>query len=65
MSLAWALVESNPLNMLSQEQSQQILRRMRSRKFNPGERVELAVAGKLPERFNLAGLVEAAAALND
>jgi len=27
--------------MLSQEQSQQILRRMRSRKFNPGERVEL------------------------
>ena len=29
------------------------------------ERVELAVAGKLPERFNLAGLVEAAAALND
>nr|WP_163503819.1 Fe-S cluster assembly protein SufD [Halomonas socia] len=29
------------------------------------ERVELAVAGKLPERFNLAGLVEAAAALLD
>ncbi|MCP1313571.1 Fe-S cluster assembly protein SufD [Halomonas sp. 707D7] len=29
------------------------------------ERVELAVAGKLPERFNLAGLVEAAAALNE
>ncbi|MDN6296520.1 MAG: Fe-S cluster assembly protein SufD [Halomonas sp.] len=29
------------------------------------ERVELAVAGKLPERFNLAGLVETAAALND
>lgn len=29
------------------------------------ERVELAVAGKLPERFNLAGLVEAAVALND
>ncbi|GEK71467.1 MULTISPECIES: Fe-S cluster assembly protein SufD [Halomonas] len=29
------------------------------------ERVELTVAGKLPERFNLAGLVEAAAALNE
>ncbi|WP_404298170.1 Fe-S cluster assembly protein SufD [Halomonas sp.] len=29
------------------------------------ERVELAVAGKLPERFNLAGLVETAAALDD
>ncbi|MEQ6918457.1 Fe-S cluster assembly protein SufD [Halomonas aquatica] len=29
------------------------------------ERVELAVAGKLPERFNLAGLVEASAALNE
>lgn len=29
------------------------------------ERVELAVAGKLPERFNLAGLVEAAVSLND
>ncbi len=29
------------------------------------ERVELAVAGKLPERFNLAGLVEAALALHD
>ncbi|WP_290783537.1 Fe-S cluster assembly protein SufD [Halomonas sp.] len=29
------------------------------------ERVELAVAGKLPERFNLAGLVEAAVALDD
>ncbi|PAU76567.1 Fe-S cluster assembly protein SufD [Halomonas salipaludis] len=29
------------------------------------ERVELAVAGKLPERFNLAGLVEAAAALDE
>ncbi|WP_346797752.1 Fe-S cluster assembly protein SufD [Halomonas sp. Bachu 37] len=29
------------------------------------ERVERAVAGKLPERFNLAGLVEVAAALND
>ncbi|MFG6667575.1 Fe-S cluster assembly protein SufD [Halomonas sp. HNIBRBA4712] len=29
------------------------------------ERVELAVAGKLPERFNLAGLVEIAAALNE
>ncbi|MCL7940965.1 Fe-S cluster assembly protein SufD [Halomonas sp. ATCH28] len=29
------------------------------------ERVELAVAGKLPERFNLAGLVETAAALNE
>ncbi|SDO91526.1 Fe-S cluster assembly protein SufD [Halomonas shengliensis] len=29
------------------------------------ERVELAVAGKLPERFNLAGLVEAAVALGD
>ncbi|MGQ7249962.1 Fe-S cluster assembly protein SufD [Halomonas sp. V046] len=29
------------------------------------ERVELAVAGKLPERFNLAGLVEAAVALNE
>ncbi len=29
------------------------------------ERVELAVAGKLPERFNLAGLVEAAVALHD
>ncbi|MGP9679743.1 Fe-S cluster assembly protein SufD [Halomonas sp. AOP27-A1-41] len=29
------------------------------------ERVELAVAGKLPERFNLAGLVETAVALND
>ncbi len=28
-------------------------------------RVELAVAGKLPERFNLAGLVEAAVALGD
>ncbi|MBH8579946.1 Fe-S cluster assembly protein SufD [Bisbaumannia pacifica] len=29
------------------------------------ERVELAVAGKLPERFNLAGLVEAAVALHE
>ncbi|MFW6345405.1 MAG: Fe-S cluster assembly protein SufD [Halomonas sp.] len=29
------------------------------------ERVELAVAGKLPERFNLAGLVEAAVALGE
>lgn len=29
------------------------------------ERVELAVAGKLPERFNLAGLVEAAVAMGD
>ncbi|MDX1465910.1 MAG: Fe-S cluster assembly protein SufD [Halomonas sp.] len=29
------------------------------------ERVELAVAGKLPERFHLAGLVEAAVALNE
>ncbi|GED22041.1 Fe-S cluster assembly protein SufD [Halomonas halmophila] len=29
------------------------------------ERVELAVAGKLPERFNLAGLVETASALNE
>jgi len=29
------------------------------------ERVELAVAGKLPERFNLAGLVETAAALSE
>lgn len=29
------------------------------------ERVELAVAGKLPERFNLTGLVETASALND
>ncbi|UYG08704.1 Fe-S cluster assembly protein SufD [Halomonas sp. M4R1S46] len=29
------------------------------------ERVELTVAGKLPERFNLAGLVETAAALNE
>ncbi|MDN6180595.1 MAG: Fe-S cluster assembly protein SufD [Halomonas subglaciescola] len=29
------------------------------------ERVELAVAGKLPERFNLTGLVETAAALNE
>lgn len=29
------------------------------------ERVELAVAGKLPERFNLAGLVEVAVALDD
>ncbi|MCS2609891.1 Fe-S cluster assembly protein SufD [Halomonas dongshanensis] len=29
------------------------------------ERVELAVAGKLPERFNLAGLVETASALHD
>jgi len=29
------------------------------------ERVELAVAGKLPERFNLTGLVEAASALSD
>ncbi|MBE0488049.1 MAG: Fe-S cluster assembly protein SufD [Halomonas sp.] len=29
------------------------------------ERVELAVAGKLPERFNLAGLVETAVALGD
>ncbi|MGM0983760.1 MAG: Fe-S cluster assembly protein SufD [Pseudomonadota bacterium] len=29
------------------------------------ERVELAVAGKLPERFNLAGLVETAVALNE
>ncbi|MBB3189824.1 Fe-S cluster assembly protein SufD [Halomonas cerina] len=29
------------------------------------ERVELAVAGKLPERFNLAGLVEAAVALSE
>lgn len=29
------------------------------------ERVELAVAGKLPERFNLTGLVETAVALND
>ncbi|CAM4145900.1 Fe-S cluster assembly protein SufD [Vreelandella rituensis] len=29
------------------------------------ERVELAVAGKLPERFNLAGLVEIAAAFNE
>jgi Fe-S cluster assembly protein SufD len=29
------------------------------------ERVELAVAGKLPERFNLAGLVEASVALGD
>ena len=29
------------------------------------ERVELAVAGKLPDRFHLAGLVEAAAALNE
>ena len=29
------------------------------------ERVELAVAGKLPERFNLTGLVEAASALNE
>lgn len=29
------------------------------------ERVELTVAGKLPERFNLAGLVEAAVALHE
>ncbi|MYL24179.1 Fe-S cluster assembly protein SufD [Vreelandella massiliensis] len=29
------------------------------------ERVELAVAGKLPERFNLTGLVETATALNE
>lgn len=29
------------------------------------ERVELAVAGKLPDRFHLAGLVEAAVALNE
>ncbi|GHC19720.1 Fe-S cluster assembly protein SufD [Aidingimonas halophila] len=29
------------------------------------ERVELAVAGKLPERFNLAGLVESASALGE
>ncbi|MFQ3788444.1 Fe-S cluster assembly protein SufD [Halomonas sp. A29] len=29
------------------------------------ERVELAVAGKLPERFNLAGLVEVSMALHD
>ncbi|MCE9664324.1 Fe-S cluster assembly protein SufD [Halomonas sp. M5N1S17] len=29
------------------------------------ERVELAVAGKLPERFNLSGLVEAAMSLHD
>ncbi|MFY0990778.1 Fe-S cluster assembly protein SufD [Halomonas sp. C05BenzN] len=29
------------------------------------ERVELAVAGKLPERFNLAGLVEASVALGE
>ncbi|MCL7930538.1 Fe-S cluster assembly protein SufD [Halomonas llamarensis] len=29
------------------------------------ERVELAVAGKLPERFNLTGLVETASALNE
>ncbi|QJQ95285.1 MULTISPECIES: Fe-S cluster assembly protein SufD [Halomonadaceae] len=29
------------------------------------ERVELAIAGKLPERFNLAGLVEASVALGD
>ncbi|MEE3216470.1 MAG: SufD family Fe-S cluster assembly protein, partial [Pseudomonadota bacterium] len=29
------------------------------------ERVELTVAGKLPERFHLAGLVEAAVALNE
>jgi Fe-S cluster assembly protein SufD len=29
------------------------------------ERVELAVAGKLPERFNLAGLVEASMALHE
>lgn len=29
------------------------------------ERVELTVAGKLPERFNLAGLVQAAVALNE
>jgi Fe-S cluster assembly protein SufD len=29
------------------------------------ERVELAVAGKLPERFNLAGLVETAVALGE
>jgi Fe-S cluster assembly protein SufD len=29
------------------------------------ERIELAVAGKLPERFNLAGLVETAMALGD
>ncbi|GAA3906896.1 Fe-S cluster assembly protein SufD [Halomonas cibimaris] len=29
------------------------------------ERVELAVAGKLPERFNLVGLVEASSALGD
>ncbi|MFM9271296.1 Fe-S cluster assembly protein SufD [Halomonas elongata] len=29
------------------------------------ERVELAVAGKLPERFNLAGLVETASAFNE
>ncbi|NLC20835.1 MAG: Fe-S cluster assembly protein SufD, partial [Halomonadaceae bacterium] len=29
------------------------------------ERVELAVAGKLPVRFNLAGLVEVAQAFNE
>ncbi len=41
MSLSWALVESNPLNMLSHEQSQRILQLMRRRKINPGERLEL------------------------
>lgn len=41
MSLAWALVESNPLNMLPVEHSERVMRAMRLRRLQPGERVEL------------------------
>lgn len=44
MSLAWALVESNPLNMLPAEQGERVVRLMRLRRFEPGERVELGKA---------------------
>lgn len=41
MSLAWALVESSPLNMLSAEHSERMMRLMRRRRLSPGERLEL------------------------
>lgn len=41
MSLAWALVESSPLNMLPAEHSDRMMRLMRRRQLAPGERLEL------------------------
>ncbi|MCS6949174.1 MAG: Crp/Fnr family transcriptional regulator [Armatimonadota bacterium] len=41
MSLAWAMVESNPLNMLPAEHSERMMRLMHRRRLSPGERLEM------------------------